>query len=307
MSLKWAARVAFSLLLIASLLYRFDPGVIFSEILSAKVGYLLMAASAYAVTFLILSSRWRMILASMGEKLPVATAYQAFAGGMIISDLTPGRIGEFARPILVKDRVDLSRGMASVAIDRYADILTTFFLGLIGMLLLAGHIAHLALAVIFILLIVVFSLAFWFKRPFFLKLIDRFSTTGWGTARLSEIAHSLDRALNEVSDIKVLMIKSILITATAWIFHALRIVLIARSVGFDAPLYMLFLLQPLVSALALVPITISGLGLVEGGLAALLGGVGIPAASGISIALMDRAITVAFHILVGGRLAAKSI
>jgi glycosyltransferase 2 family protein len=300
MSLKRAARILIGLLLIAYLLYRFDPGVVFSTIISAKLYYLFLAALVYSITFFILSARWRMILHSMGEDLPIAPAYQAFAGGMIISDLTPGRIGEFARPLLVRDRIDLNRGIASVAIDRYADILTTFILGFSGMLLLAQHGSHMILASSIILIIIVLSSAFWFKRSFIIKQMDRL-----GSSRITEIAHALDSALHSVTDIKGLMLLSVLLTAVAWITHALRIALIAKSVGFDVPLQTLFLLQPLVSSLALVPITISGLGLVEGGLAVLLAGFGIPVAAGISIALMDRAITVAFHILVGGRYAMK--
>jgi len=298
--IKSAARIVIGLLLIASLLYRFDPKVVFSAIISAKLNFLCLAAVIYTITFLILSTRWRMILRHMGQALPVASAFQAFAGGMIISDMTPGRIGEFARPLLVRDKIDINRGIASVAIDRYSDILTTFILGLFGMLLLAQHGSHLILAYSIILLIIVLSSAFWFKRPFIIKQIDRS-----GFSHLAKIAYSLDSALHDVANVKELMLRSVLLTAIAWIFHALRIVLIARSVGFDVPLQTLFLLQPLVSSLALVPITISGLGLVEGGLAALLAELGVPVATGFSIALMDRAITVVLHILIGGRYAMK--
>jgi uncharacterized protein (TIRG00374 family) len=300
MSLKGAARFSFGLLLIAALLYRFDPDAVFSNIASARLNYLFLAALVYSLTFLILSSRWRMILRRMGEDLPFLTAYQAFAGGMIISDLTPGRIGEFSRPLLVKDQIDLSRGIASVAIDRYADIITIFILGLSGMLLLAEHGLYLILAYSTIFSMVILSSAFWFKRPFIINQIKRL-----GSSRIDRIVSALDDALSSVADIKGLMLRSVLLTAVAWITHALRVVLIAKSVGYDVPLQMLFLLQPLVSALSLVPVTVSGLGLVEGGLAALLAGFGVPVGTGISIALMDRAITVAFHILVGGRSAMK--
>ena len=295
-----AARFFIGLLLIASLLHRFDPSVVFSAIISAKINLLCLAAVIYTITFLILSTRWRMILRHMSQDLPAASAFQAFAGGMIISDMTPGRIGEFARPLLVRDKIDITRGIASVAIDRYADILTTFILGLFGMLLLAQHGSHLILAYSIILLIIVLSSAFWFKRPFIIKQIDRSRFL-----HLAKIAHSLDSALHDVANVKELMLRSVLLTAIAWIFHALRIVLIAKSVGFDVPLQTLFLLQPLVSSLALVPITISGLGLVEGGLAVLLAELGVPVATGFSIALMDRAITVVLHILIGGRYAMK--
>jgi len=302
MQIKNAARIAIGLLIIASLICRFNPELVFSSIISAKVSFLFLAAATYIITFFILSSRWRMILQHMGQDLSIASAYQAFAGGMIISDMTPGRIGEFARPLLVRDHIALNRGIASVAIDRYADILTIFIIGLFGMLLLVQHDSHMILASSIILLIIVPSSALWFKRPFIIKQIDRLKFS-----HLSKIVHSLDCALNDVSNVKELMLRSVLLTAIAWIFHALRIVLIAKSVGFDVPLQMLFLLQPLVSSLALVPITVSGLGLVEGGLAALLASLGVPAAIGFSIALMDRAITVMLHALIGGRYAMKAL
>lgn len=297
---KNGARFFLGLLLIAALLYTFDIGAVFATISSARPLYLVLAAMVYSLTFLILSARWRMILRSMGEDLPLFRSYQAFAGGMIISDLTPGRIGELSRPLLVRDRINLSKGISSVVIDRYADILTTFILGLSGMLILAQHGMYLLLASATILILLLLSSVFWFRRSFLIKQVNRL-----GSSRLTAIACGLDDALCEVRNIKGLMLRSVFLTGIAWITHALRIVLIARSVGYDVPMPMLFLLQPLVSALALVPITISGLGLVEGGLTALLAGFGVPAAVGISIALMDRAITVAFHILVGGRYAMK--
>lgn len=289
-----AARFLISLLLIIALLYWFDPCAILSTIRSAKPQFLILAALVYSFTFLLLSARWRMILRSMGQDLPLVLAYQAFAGGMILSDLTPGRIGELSRPFLVRDRIVLSKGIASVAIDRYTDILTTFILGLSGMLLLIQHRPYLLLAFLTILLILFISSAFWYKRFFIMKHLDRL-----GNPFLTEIVSSFA----EVTDIKGILLRSVPITIIAWITHALRVVLIAKSVGYDVPMQILFLIQPLISALALVPISASGLGLVESGLAVLLAWLGVPMTVGISIALMDRAITVAFHILVGARCA----
>lgn len=302
MSIRNVARLLIGLLLISIIVYRLNPETIASTIISARHPYLLLAVIIYSLTFLMLTTRWRMILRSMGQNLTLVSAYQAFAGGMIISDMTPGRIGDLTRPLLVKEQVDLCKGIASVVIDRYADILTMFILGVSGIALLAQRSSHLIIA-FFIILLIVFGLsAFWLKRRLVLKLIDRLNYT-----RVTEIAHALDSALDSITDIKGLILRSILLTACAWVFQALRITLIAKSMGYEVPMPILILLQPLVSALALIPITVSGLGLVEGGLAVLLSGFGIPTTAGMSIALMDRFITVAFHILAGGRFALKAL
>ena len=57
----------------------------------------------------------------------------------------------------------------------------------------------------------------------------------------------------------------------------------------------------MISALALLPVSPGGLGLVEGGMAAILAVFGIPLSTGIAIALIDRAMTVFFHSLIGLR------
>jgi uncharacterized protein (TIRG00374 family) len=201
----------------------------------------------------------------MGYTLPISVAYQAFVGGMIISDFTPARIGDLSRPLLVRDRLDLSKGVASVAIDRYADILTTFILGFSGMTLLVQRNTYTVLSVSIVLALLLGAPARWVNRASVIRTIERL-----GFPRFSNLAKSLDTTISSMEGMQWILAKAVLMTAIAWITHALRIVLIARSVGYDVPLSILFLLQPLISTLALVPFTVSGLGLVEGGLTVLL-------------------------------------
>jgi uncharacterized protein (TIRG00374 family) len=299
---RTAARLTFGLFLIAALLYWFDPAAVLSTILSASP-LLLLAPAVYSITFLILSLRWRWILHALGEDLPLSEAYQAFAGGMILSDLTPGRIGDLSRSLLVRDKVALNKGLASVVIDRYADLLTIFALGLGGMLFLAQRGPYILLASSAILMILASTSLLWLRRSSVLRVLRSRSSS----SRFIGIANAFEDATCDLRGVNGLMAGSVLMTILAWITHALRIVIIARSVGYDIPLIVLILGLPLVSALSLIPVTVSGLGLVEGGIAVLLAGAGVPVAVGVSIALIDRAITVAFHILVGARAAARAL
>lgn len=301
--MRWrtTARITLGLLLIAALLYRFDPATVLSTVLSASPVHLLLVPAIYSITFLILSLRWRRVLHALGEDLPLSDAYQAFAGGMILSDMTPGRIGDLSRSLLVRDRMALNKGLASVVIDRYADLLTSFALGLWGMLFLSLSGPYLLLASSAILMIVASTSLLWLGRSSVLGMLRSRSS------RFIGIANALEDAICDVRGVKRLMTGSVLLTILAWITHALRIAIIARSIGYNIPLPMLILGLPLVSAISLIPVTVSGLGLVEGSLAVLLTGAGVPAAAGVSIALMDRAITVAFHILVGARAATRAL
>jgi uncharacterized protein (TIRG00374 family) len=111
--------------------------------------------------------------------------------------------------------------------------------------------------------------------------------------------------MGSVGGFSGLLVRSILITMIAWLTQALRTMLVVRAFGFDVPLHVLFLLQPLLSALSLIPITVSGLGLIEGGVTAMLAGLGVPSAIGMAVALTDRILTVIVHVLIGTRYATR--
>jgi uncharacterized protein (TIRG00374 family) len=298
---KVLIRLIIGLAIMGVLISRFDPGEISNAILSAEPSYLALALLVYPVTLLILTIRWKGILSQVGGDLPLAVAYQVFVGGVLVSDLTPARLGDLSRPLLMRDRVDLSKGTVSVAIDKYADLLTTFILGFSGLVLLnRSSNWHLVAAASSILLVVSMVSLFWIKRSALMKFIK-----GLGLPRLEEAASSLDDATSSVDGISGLLAGSILITMIAWLTQALRTVLVVQAFGFNVPLHVLFLLQPLLSALSLIPITVSGLGLIEGGVTAMLAGLGVPSAIGMAIALTDRILTVAVHIIIGSRYVTK--
>jgi hypothetical protein len=247
--------------------------------------------------------------------MPFLSAYQAFVGGVLLSDVTPFRLGDFSRPYLVKEYMDTGHGFASVAIDRYIDILTILSLSSAGFLLLyrntilTGRTA-LYLLLSFSMLILFFllgTLLLWFKRAqiinFTTGVVKRVkSQFGFiPVDTLNSFLLGFDEGMSIVKGPTQLLTISILLTLLAWITHALRVSLVAQSVGCSLPFIFLFCLLPTISALSLIPVFPAGLGLVEGGLAALLSLFGIPLHVGLSIALLDRALTVFFHVLIGSR------
>ena len=124
---------------------------------------------------------------------------------------------------------------------------------------------------------------------------------------LSVFYETVDGTLDEFHGDWQLYSKAFFLTFCAWITHAFRLILLGLAFSYSLPFLPLMLIQPLISALSLIPITIAGLGLVEGGLTALLLELGIPVTIGLTIALLDRAITTFFHFIVGMRSLTKII
>lgn len=313
--LKKILKLIPGLAIIAYLAYTFDLRAIAKTISVARPLFLILGISIYAVTFLILTTRWKRILSNIGVKIPLLSAYQAFVGGVLLSDVTPFRLGDFSRPYLVKKHMELGEGVASVAIDRYIDILAILSLSSVGFLLLYLNKILTGRTAIFLLLsfsiLVLFfligTILLWLKRAQIINLItgvikrakSRFNIIP--RDQLNSFLMKFDEGMSVVKSPTQLLTISVLLTFLAWITHALRVSLVAQSVGCSLPLIFLFCLLPTISALSLVPLFPAGLGLVEGGLAALMSLFGIPLYVGLSIALLDRALTVFFHILVGSR------
>jgi len=303
-SIKFLVRLSIGVLLIILLFIFVSPSAVIQTLQSITPIFLICAVIVYAFTFLLLTQRWRIIVAHMGGDIPLGEAYQAFAGGVLYSDFTPGRIGDITRAVLVKERIGIHKGTVSVFIDRYIDIIVLSCLGIAALVLFSSRFASiLPLVALTVLLVVLAGVtAFVLKSTWIFSVMKNIPYF-----HIPEFTSHLQNALLELKDGKKVIAEGIILTVFAWITHALRIILITMGLGYSIPLPDLFLILPLISALSIIPVTIAGLGLVEGGLMAVIAGYGVPLSVALSIAILDRGLTLLFHFAVGGRVAVKNI
>ncbi len=294
-------RYLIGIILLAILIYLIHPAVALSLILTASPYYLAMAAAFYPITMLIYTYRWKFILSNMDSILPINVAYQAITGSALISDFTPGRLGILLKPLMVRDRVHLNRGFASVIIDIFVDSLTATLLGITGLLILPHRWnIYLEIGVIGLFCWLFLISLLWVRRDFALRLVERM-----GNKQLIETARSLYDAIESIENTSRLVIVATIVSLAIWVSYMFRIFFITRSLGFTAPIYMIFFLLPLVSLLSVLPITVAGLGLTETGMALLMVMLGLPASIGVPVALLDRSIGIVGDLLFGGRYAIK--
>ena len=301
---KFIVRLAIGIILVILLFFFVSPSAVIQSLRLINPIFLICAVIVYAVTFLILTTRWRLIVAHSGGDIPLGEAYQAFAGGVLYSDFTPGRIGDFTRAILVKERIGIHKGTISVFIDRYIDIIVLTGLGIAALVAYSSRFASVLPIFALIVLVIIFAgvTVLFLRNSWIFSLLQKIPFF-----YIPESTSHLQNALLEFKDGKKVIAQGIILTLLAWVTHALRIILITMGLGYALPLPDLFLILPLISALSLIPVTIAGLGLVEGGLMAVIAGYGVPLSVALSIAILDRGITMLFHFAVGGRCAVKNI
>lgn len=229
-------------------------------------------------------------------------AHQAVLAGAFVSDFTPARLGDFLKPMMVKDRIDVGRGMASVIIDHWADTMTAVLLGIVGLLAIL-HMRNWLLIVIILAPLsgmLAFLSGVLLRKELVMKAIYRINQV-----RLTNVVRDFYNAMDHVDDKLRLVETSILLTFIIWISLALRITILIKAFGYDAPVVKLIFLLPLVNMLSALPLTVSGLGIVEGGMTLLFVTLGMPASVGLSVALIDRALSMGYHALMGSRYASR--
>ncbi|MFO7930451.1 MAG: lysylphosphatidylglycerol synthase transmembrane domain-containing protein [Thermodesulfobacteriota bacterium] len=90
----------------------------------AEVNYLWMipGVAIGLASFAVRALRWRVILGST-LKLPFGSAFHSLMIGFMINSVLPGRVGELARPAIIKkqDNVPFSLGLTTIAAERLLD------------------------------------------------------------------------------------------------------------------------------------------------------------------------------------------
>jgi uncharacterized protein (TIRG00374 family) len=298
---KVILRLSLGLILIAVLIYLSNPSAILAAIQTANLRLILLSIPFYPLTMLAYTFRWRFIITMMGEHLPMSDAYQAMVAGAFISDFTPARIGDFSKPYMVKDKIDVGKGLASVIIDHWADALTAALLGIIGLL----GLLHMRKLDVLIILIPLLGLLAALSLILLRKDLIMAAVRWINYDRITNMADSFYDAICCIKNEARLVEASVLITCFVWLIYATRVAILIRALGYNAPVLKLIFLLPLVNMLSALPFTVSGLGLVESGMTLLLVELGGPASIGLSVALIDRALAIGFNMLVGSRYASR--
>ncbi len=131
---KWTLRLV-GLLLLAGILYKVGRDALLEELASAQWSVVGWAALLCGLHFVVKALRWRSILARVDVPVSMATSVGSYCAGAMMGILTPGRIGELAKAVFVRSwRRDASWGLAfgSVVLDRIIDVAAFAVVAVLG-------------------------------------------------------------------------------------------------------------------------------------------------------------------------------
>ena len=328
--LRITLEIIFMVAILAGLLYyigttvpsTFKPGeaiilkgvdYIYTTVLTIKIQYLLLAFLMYFGINILFTVRLRRVLSKNGVKTSFGKTLLAQYAGMLTSDVTPGRSGYILTPVYLRDQdVPTSKSLSSVLGIQTFEFLIKVIGGVGAVIYLvkfvpaktwntifptqiAGVNVGLIIAVLGISLMmagaIILAAFTWSKRAIAIfdklansRLLKRF--TGGIMGKLEEYKESAGSTSRAIPEIVVL-------TLACWIIKGFEWYFLGYALGItQIPWIAYFLIHPLVTALAFVPITPAGIGVQEFGIVGIFGLLGIAAPIAGVFALLARGLLI---------------
>ncbi len=311
--LKIALQVVFMVAIVGLLLWYVGLGSLYEALLTINVGYLILAFVMYIGINIFFTIRLRRVLSKDGVKTSFVKTLLAQYAGMLTSDVTPGRSGYILTPVyLIDQNVPTSKSLSSILGIQTIEFLVKVAGGVGAVILLvqtvplttwnelfpqsvAGINIGIIVAVLGISLMLVGAIVLaaftWSERAITIfdrianwRFIKKFSGGILGKLEeYKESAHSTQKAIPEILGL----------TMICWILKGFEWYFLGLALGITEVSWLaFFLIHPLVTALAFVPITPAGLGVQEFGIIGILGLLGVPLAIAGAFALLARGILI---------------
>jgi uncharacterized protein (TIRG00374 family) len=287
-------KVCFSLALLVFLLKQVGWQQTLETLRGAKFPYLAAAFVLYLVGIVVRAYRWQILLGALGMDIPLARLTVLYFVGTFFSNFLPTGIGGDVVRVYELSRQSKRpiESVGTVLLDRATGLLVLFLIALMALPFSYPLIAPNVAAAILLL-----CLGSWAGLGLILR---RDWLERWGLLRIMARIKQLRELYESVHACGPKAIGGAL--AISLVFNVLLIAvnyLIALSLRVEIPLWYFLLFIPLTSFLLVLPISLSGLGVREGGYVYLFAQAGVSAHLALAMSLLFYALNVASG-LIGG-------
>lgn len=279
------------LAIISYIVYRAGPASIYGAALQADMPLLAAAALVFIAIAILQSFKWRMILMMQKFDLPFLYIVKLYMVGVFYGAFTPAKLGTLMRAPYLSRKTgrDMSECMSNIVIDKALGLATLFILGSAGSLFLIRRVSGLALVVVPAAVLFVTALALFTNRELSRKVLSVFYRILVPKSMKQRASQSFDSFYRHLPGFRKLL-PVLMVTIFNWCVIYSQAFIISRAFGLAIPYHYFITLLPIATIVALVPITVSGLGTREAALVVLFGLFGVPAAEVVAFSLTTFAV-----------------
>jgi uncharacterized protein (TIRG00374 family) len=278
-------------LLFVLILSRIDVRGVLETIASARADFLLGALLLYPGLIMLKTWRWHILLRQQQTDYGLVPAFVVYNSSLGVGYVTPGRLGEFVKALYLRQDkgVPLGQGFSSVVMDRLFDLYLLVIIACAGMLTISlpeqlSLVPKVALFLVALGPLVALIPAA--TRRVAVLLAG--ALTGLGTQQYHrDIERTLDsfqRGMESLLNLRLLL--PLLVTVAAYGVFYLQCYLIAGALRLPLSYFYMAFCVSVASLVALLPISVSGLGVRDATFLALLLPLGVTAELAVSYSLL---------------------
>jgi len=299
-SVKTSGRIIITVILFYLILKNIDVNVVLATIIKANIWGLVGVFFIFILFFLLLIIRWQILLYAQGIKYPLLYIVNSFMIAYFFNNLLPTTIGgDVFRVMYTRNRANVSKATSTVIVDRMGGFLALFSV------LLAASIMYALVEKRYMYLYiglggVVISLLFFFiflNKSVYRKFLPLIMKVPYIGERLGTLYDSLHLFRKRKFSLFFSFLFSFMIQLLLPILWFCIMLTVAGHS--NVTVFFFFLVIPLVNSIAMLPISIGGMGLREGSIIAFLTGAGIGKEVALAISLLFLLYNTFFS-LIGG-------
>jgi uncharacterized membrane protein YbhN (UPF0104 family) len=292
-----------SLGLLVFLFFRMDLLSLCNIVVSASLYYLVIAAGALLTAKMVTAVRWALLARALGFKNSLGQFFLYYLFGMFFNLFVPSTVGGDAVRVLYlfrdrrenladKWKTSVGRAVLSVAADRLTGGVVLVWIGAIALLAFPGYAITLPRPVRYS----VWTIAVGCVMVWPLLWVAGSQLHFWrGVAWI----RTLQDYITPYRTNPYLVLQTIFLSLIVHFLQTWIQILIGRSINLNIPWSYCFIFFPLVDILSMLPLSVSGLGLREGGYFYFLGKLGIGAEQSVACGMLWFSV-VLFNGLLGG-------
>lgn len=260
----------------------------------AQLSFLAMAFAIYLAGILLRAYRWQVLLAALGMDAPLSRLTELYFVGTFFNNFLPTGIGGDVVRVyeLSKESDRPAESIGTVLLDRATGFLALFLMAAAALLFSYRLITPSVAAAILFLFLASWA-GLW-------MLLQRDRLESWGLLKVITKFKPVRETYEAVYTCGLMAIGGALAVSLA--FNVLLIAvnyLIALSLGVRVSIWYFLLFIPLISLSLIFPLSLSGLGVREGGYIYLFAQAGVAASLALAMSLLFYALNVATG-LIGG-------
>ncbi len=231
------------------ILFRIVPGEELNKVLGAVTiwGWLIAGSISLGYPFLV-AKRWSIVLSCMRHRLPMVQCVLLSMASFAIIPITISRAGDFLKAFFLRKKISIWECSGSILVEKYLDILTVLFLGLLGAIIIWIPSFVLFSGISLVFLIGAFCIA-----PKTVKYFEKWPT-------ISGKIRGLILARNSIAMHPLMFAKAMMISLIVRWLSFLQIFIIANFLDIDMSFAKILAVFPIAICVGLLPITLSGIG-----------------------------------------------